>query len=567
MKTNIRKTILTGIMTCLSVIVAWADIPIDEAHFPDAGFRTWLRGQIYGFDGVITDAEINNIFVVGVSNSDDCEVYNVKGIEYFTSMTSLSVPATVDAVDVSVCPQLESLCVSLWGNSEMTSIDLSHNPLLKEFICVGSAIRHLDLTNNPLLTDLFVNDCEQLETMDISNCKKLVDLRCDKTKLSSIDVSNCKDLYQFNCFDCPNLTSIKVTGCEKLCYFRCWDTPVASIDVSTWKALAEYLCDRTNMTKLDLTPNGGITVLTCTGGKLTEVILPNSLVLDIQCQDNPQLATLTIPGNAHLNTLNFSNTQVSTVDLTSSVLLYELLCNNTKISSLDVTHCPLISNLECTNTPLRTLDLSQGTDLDRVILNDNQLTELKMPASCKLVTLDCQNNKLATLDLTGCRQMQVLNCQNNRLTSLLMPAPIVYPDDYPDYRYELYEVNIADNQLKGAAVDAIIDKLPQKEYEGYEFKVYDSTTDYEGNIITTTQVAAAKAKNWTALYCYFIDPTNPDPLLRTTWGSYDGYDPSGIQQTRIDKEGIFYTLGGTRLQGQPARKGVYIRNNKKVLVR
>ena len=532
MKTNKRKKILIGIMTCLSMTIAKADIPIDEAHFPDPGFRHCLKQAPFGEDGIITDAEIKGITNLTIWTEDDSyTIRSVEGIKYFTSMTSLDVTYTVDAIDVSECPQLESLCVSLWGNSEMTSIDLSNNPLLKEFICVGSAIRQLDLTNNPLLTDLFVNDCEQLETMDISNCKKLVDLRCDKTKLSSIDVSNCKDLYQFNCFDCPNLTSIKVTGCEKLCYFRCWDTPVASIDVSTCKALAEYLCDRTNMTKLDLTPNGGI----------------NSLVLDIACQDNPQLTTLTIPGNAHLNTLNFSNTQVSTVDLTSSVLLYELLCNNTKISSLDVTHCPLISNLECTNTPLRTLDLSQGTDLDRVILNDNQLTELKMPASCKLVTLDCQNNKLATLDLTGCRQMQVLNCQNNQLTSLMMPDPIVYPDDYTDYRYELYNLDISVNQLKGAAVDAIIDKLPKKEWET-SLLAYDTTVQSEGNVFTQAQVDAAKAKNWIVTDAC----TNP----------------TGIHQVKSNKQdNAFYTLSGIRLQGKPARKGVYIKNNKKVLVR
>ena len=317
MKTNKLRMFLMGMMACLTATTAWADITIDEAHFPDEGFRLWLKEQPFGQDGVITSDEFKNTTSMTIwAGEADYTIKNVKGLEYFTNLTSLDVTYTVDAVDVSELTLLKTLIVSLWGNSAMTSIDLSQNPLLEEFICVGSAMTSLDLRGNPLLKNLFVNDCTELATMDISNCKKLVDLRCDNTQLSSIDVSNCTDLYEFNCFNCPNLTSINVTNCGELTYFRCFDTPVTSIDVSTCKKLAEYHCARTNMTSLDLTPNGGITVLACSGGKLTEIILPNSLVLDINCQDNPQLTTLTIPGNEHLNTLDFSNTQVSRVDVT-----------------------------------------------------------------------------------------------------------------------------------------------------------------------------------------------------------------------------------------------------------
>ena len=301
------------------------------------------------------------------------------------------------------------------------------------------------------------------------------------------------------------------------------------------------------MTRLDLTPNGGITVLACTGGKLTEIILPNSLVLDIACQDNPQLTTLTIPGNTHLNTLNFSNTQVSTVDVTSSAKLNGLWCSNSALTSIDLTHCPNISILECTNTPLETLDLSGCLDLDNVQLSDNQLTTLKMPASCKLVTLKCQNNKLTSLDLRGCRQMMWLECQNNQLSSLLMPTPIVYPDDYTEYRYQLSEVDISVNQLKGTVIDAIIDKLPQKEWET-TLRGYDSTVASEGNVFTQAQIAAAKAKNWIV--------TNVES------------NPSSIQQQRADKrDATWYSLDGIRQQGQPTQKGIYIKGSKKVLVK
>lgn len=546
MNTNRLKTIVTGVLTCLVATTAWANVTIDEAHFPDAGFRRWLKSTPFGEDGVITTAEINGITNLEIWTEDaDHPIKSVKGIEYFTSIKSLLVTWTVDAIDVSECPQLTHLTVSLWGNSEMTSIDLSKNTVLEEFICAGSAITSLDLKNNPWLKILTVGGCSELATMDISNCKKLVDVDCEYTSLSSVDVSNCPNLIKLHCNNCTNLTSVNVTNCDELIELYLWDTPLASVDVSTCKKLADYKCDRTNMTRLDLTPNGGITVLTCTGCKLTEVILPNSLALDIQCQDNPQLTSLTIPGNSHLNTLNFSNTQVSTVDVTASGKLKGLLCSNSLLASIDLTQCPDIQTLECTNTPLMELDLSGCNDLDYVDVSDNQLTTLKMPASCKLVTLKCQNNKLTSLDLTGCRQMEWLECQNNQLTNLVMPTPIVYPDDYQDYKYELGIVDISVNQLKGKVIDDFIGKLPKKEWET-EFRAYDSTIPSEGNVFTQAQVEAAKAKNWIV--------TNVES------------NPSGIQQVKTDKQDdAYYSLDGIRQQGKLA-KGIYVKGTKKVLV-
>ena len=566
MKTSRLKMFLAGVIACLSITTAWADIPIDAAHFPDEGFRKWMSVTTFGEDGIITDAEIDGIDHLEVVNGDDWTVKSVKGIKYFPKLTSLYMVWTIDNVDLTECPQLEVLLVGWWGECQMTSIDLSPVPNLKKFTCVGSHIKSLDLRNNPLITDLFVWDCPDLETMDISNCKKLYDLRCDGTLLSSIDVSNCKDLYLFNCFGCPNLTSINVTGCTDLCYFSCYDTPVASIDVSTCEKLAEYHCHRTNMTRLDLYHNGGITVLACTGGKLQEIILPNSLVHTIDCHDNPQLTTLNISGSSHLRTINFSNTQVANVDLSACQELGLLVGWGTPLSELDLTNCPDIGEIDCADTKLTSLNLSGCLQLDRVKVDNCQLTTLKMPASgCKIATLDCKDNKLSELDLRGCGQLMTLECQNNQLTSLLL-NPIIYPDDYPDFRYELGTLCVYNNKLRDTAVDALINKLLPREYET-DLWFYDAISGKEGNYMTPEQVAAAKAKNWSPLYQNYVDPSNPQPE-QITWYSYEGGNISSIQLQKADQhDGIYHTIEGIRLQGQPTQKGLYIRNNKKILVK
>jgi hypothetical protein len=185
-----------------------------------------------------------------------------------------------------------------------------------------------------------------------------------------------------------------------------------------------------------------------------------------------------------------------------------------------------------------------------------------MPASgCKIVTLDCKDNKLSELDLRGCGQLMTLECQNNQLTSLLLD-PIIYPEDYPDFRYVLETLSVYNNKLRGTAIDALISKLLPREYETTLW-FYDASSGKEGNYMTPEQVAAAKAKNWYPSYQDYIDPSNPDPE-QTTWYNYEGGDVNAIQQLKVNQhDGIYYTIDGIRLQGQPTQKGLYIKNNKK----
>lgn len=73
-------------------IVALPDVPttkieINETNFPDANFRAWLLSQSYGTDGVLAEAEIENITTLNVSNQG---IKRLKGIEYFTSATIIN---------------------------------------------------------------------------------------------------------------------------------------------------------------------------------------------------------------------------------------------------------------------------------------------------------------------------------------------------------------------------------------------------------------------------------------------------------------------------------------------
>ncbi len=78
--------------------------------------------------------------------------------------------------------------------------------------------------------------------------------------------------------------------------------------------------------------------------------------------------------------------------------------------------------------------------------------------------------------------------------------------------------------------------------------------------MTTTQVAAAKAKGWTPHY-----------YVGSGWLEYAGSDPTAIESIESDtsasKNGsdVYFDLSGRRVTAPT--KGVYVKNGRKVVVK
>ncbi len=106
-----------------------------------------------------------------------------------------------------------------------------------------------------------------------------------------------------------------------------------------------------------------------------------------------------------------------------------------------------------------------------------------------LYYLDCSYNNLTTIDVSKNDELETLVCNNNKLTTL----------DLSNTRLEF--LMCSNNQIRGAKMDALIASLPKNNTSQERiFFVYDNSSS-EGNVITTTQVMAAKARGWTP-YCY-----------------------------------------------------------------
>lgn len=84
-------------------------IIINESTFPDYSFRSFVLSKWYGKDGKLTSSEIKEITEIDV---DNLNIKDLKGIEYFTSLGTLS------------CKR-----------NYLTSIDLSNNTEIWRLFC------------------------------------------------------------------------------------------------------------------------------------------------------------------------------------------------------------------------------------------------------------------------------------------------------------------------------------------------------------------------------------------------------------------------------------------------
>ena len=140
-----------------------------------------------------------------------------------------------------------------------------------------------------------------------------------------------------------------------------------------------------------------------------------------------------------------------------------------------------------------------------------------------LTWLGCNGNKLTALDVSKNTALTVLNCNDNQLTTL---------DVSKNTALEYLYCNL--NQIKGTDMDNLINGLPNNTSDNtHRFGVYHPT-DKEGNVCTTSQVAAAKAKGWTPLY---YDGTG--------WKEYAGSEPTGIDVVKVgDTDVKIFSLDG-----------------------
>lgn len=135
-------------------LVSPSSVKINTANFPDANFRAYVKKE---FDpdnyGILTKEDLNAVTKINV---DNCNIGNLKGIEWFPNLKSLS-------------------C----SNNNLKSLDVSGNTALISLKCNGNQLSYLDISKNSAITDI---DCSD-------NKYPITDSSIDTSIITGFDIS------------------------------------------------------------------------------------------------------------------------------------------------------------------------------------------------------------------------------------------------------------------------------------------------------------------------------------------------------------------------------------------
>ena len=274
-------------------------VAINETNFPDALFREKVAEYDKNNDGVLSDTEISNIRSISINgdSSKGGDVTDLKGIEYFTSLTRLQ-------------------C----GHNKISKLDVSKNTALTELYCPNNELTELDLGNNTALGQLTVTN-NQLKELDISKDTALTYLACANNQLKELNVSKNTALTELSC-SYNQLTELNVNN----------NTALTRID-----------CGSNQLSELDVSKNTALTYLSCGSNK------------------GNKLTKLDVSNNTELTYLEFWHNEITSIDLSKNTALKSLECFSNKLTALDLSNNTNLEVLRCNDNKLTSLDLSNNT--------------------------------------------------------------------------------------------------------------------------------------------------------------------------------------------------------------
>jgi len=186
------------------------DVPIDEAHFPDETFRTYILEMIDGNeDGVLSIKERDRVTWINIHDKGS---KNLVGIKLFTNLETLGCSYNqLTSLDVSGCTSLAYL---FCNNNQLTSLDVSGLTNLKYVECYENMLKNVNVNGCTGLEELYCYT-NQMTSLDVNGCVNLTNLFCYENELTHLNLYGCSQLSELACFH-NHLTSLDISDCPIL---------------------------------------------------------------------------------------------------------------------------------------------------------------------------------------------------------------------------------------------------------------------------------------------------------------------------------------------------------------
>ena len=355
-----------------------------------------------------------------------------------------------------------------------------------------------------------------------------------------------------------NVASKNIVYLDGIEYFTeleeltCSKNKIAKLDVSKLTKLKNLGCNENQLTTLDVSKNTALKNLTCWGNKI------NGSGMQALVNSLPKVSSgdFYVYFNWTLEENVITKPQVAAAKAKGWTVrvaqgsIYDGVDPGIEINATNFPDANFRSFVAGTTIDkdkdgyLSTSEIAAVTEIN---VNRKSISNLKgIEHFTALTRLICFANYLTTLDISKLTKLTSLDCSYNNLTSLTVSSS----------NTALRLVECYGNRINGTAMQTLVNSLPRA--SSGEFYAIDTTHSGEQNVITKTQVNTVKGKGW-KVYDYQGDYSYST--------EYAGSEPSGIvtidnSQLTIDS---WYTIDGKKLRGEPAQKGIYIKNGKKVM--
>lgn len=399
---------------------------LTEECIPDEIFRNYVKDVIAGGADEFTnvqaaqyDGEINIAYQA---------VTTARGVEFFTSLTSLDLSSTsIEDLNLKGLNNLRSLIVKdcrdltsldITGLNKLEVLDISSTKLrnypltdipksVKQLRLQSLSYMEFDLTQFPNLEVLDLNS-NNLSTADFSSNTKLREVYLSYNNLTIANFTSCTQLREVS-LDLNNLTSANFDNCENLlCVIVSFNPQLTDLSLQGCNKLNALFIHYTQLNGYDITPFAQ-TLKELNIGELTgfstEVLsnIPNLTFLECQrcqlsgtlnmsdspklnylrCEENPDLSSVILTNCNELKELHcYSNQNVESVELPENQSYIEImnLFEIPKVTEMNLRNLSVLNRLQLSGTSIKRVDISECNHEAWLFLEDEnpQLKEIKV---------------------------------------------------------------------------------------------------------------------------------------------------------------------------------------------
>ena len=444
------------------IAVQSAGVTIDNTNFPDANFRTVVKKFDTNQDSSLSDTEIAAVEEI---DCYDKGISNLKGIEYFTALRSLS-------------------C----GRNQLTALDVSKNTALTYLHCSYNQLTSLDVSKNTALTKLYCYN-NQLTSLDVSKNTALTYLDCWGNSLTKLDVSKNTALTYLDC-GYNQLTALDVSKNTALTYLSCSYNQLTTLDVSKNTALTDLLCHNNQLTTLDVSKNTALTRLRCHNNQLASLDVSNTDMKYLYCSVNIYQIIVgndrtfdlsTLPGNFDVaKTSDWSGGKVSgntlTVDSDKDTVTYKYDCGKGK--SVTFT----LKCVESADYAMVDAAIAKANALKKDDYKDFSGVEAAVNAVVrnKNITEQSEVDKMAKAIEDAIAALQYKDADYTKVDEAITKANTLNKDEYKDFsgveaaiNAVVRDKNITEQSEVDAMAKAIEDAIAALQYKGADYTKVD----------------------------------------------------------------------------------------------